>query len=83
MASQAKSEKAGPKYHLDFEDVGLKEWYQNTIATEQLIELAGWQSGQEIIQVDGDNEERTLAPGETIELKPGMGFAKKFRWKRG
>lgn len=84
MASQAKKQEGGgPKYHLDFEGVGLKEWNEDTITTEQLIELAGWQAGQEIIQIDSDNNERTLAPGEIIELKPGMGFAKKFRWKRG
>ena len=29
------------------------------------------------------NEERQLRPGETIELNPGMGFAKKRRFRRG
>lgn len=33
--------------------------------------------------VDEDNVETTLVPNQTIDLKPGMGFGKKFRWKRG
>lgn len=84
MATQAKTDKGkGPKYHLDIEGVGLKDWDQDTITTEQLIELAGWDPGQEVVQVDNDNNERTLAPNEEVDLKPGLGFGKKFRWKRG
>ena len=74
----------GPKYHLDIEGVGLRDWDHDTITTEQLIELAGWEAGQEVVMVDeGTNAETTLVPNQTIDLKPGMGFAKKFRWKRG
>jgi hypothetical protein len=36
-----------------------------------------------VIEVDQENVERTLAPGEVIEVKPGHGFGKKHRWKRG
>jgi hypothetical protein len=35
------------------------------------------------ILIDKDNNERTLAAGEVVELKPGMGFSKKIRFKRG
>jgi len=84
MVTQTKAEKGmGPKYHLDIEGVGLKDWDKDTITTEELIELAGWDAGQQVIMVDEENSETTLAPGQTIDLKPGMGFAKKFRWKRG
>lgn len=84
MVTSSKDEKGqGPKYFLDIEGVGEKPWNKNTITTEELIELAGWEAGQEVIEVDEDNNERTLAPEEIIELKPGRGFAKKFRWKRG
>ena len=38
---------------------------------------------QGVIEVDKDNNERTLAPGEVIQIKPGLGFGKKHRWKRG
>ena len=74
----------GPKYHLDIEGVGLKDWDRDTITTEQLIELAGWDAGQQVVMVDEEtNVEITLTANQTIDLKPGMGFAKKFRWKRG
>jgi hypothetical protein len=73
----------GPKYHLDIEGVGMREWPRDTITTEELINLAGWEPGQEVLQVDSDNNEKTLAANETINLKPGMGFSKKFRWRRG
>ena len=84
MVTSGKGEKGqGPKYFLDIEGVGEKPWDKNSITTEELIGLAGWEVGQEVIEVDEDNNERTLAPEEIIELKPGHGFAKKFRWKRG
>lgn len=73
----------GPKFHLDIEGVGLVPWDHDTITTEQISELGGWDPGQGVIEVDKENNERTLQPGEVIELKPGLGFSKKYRWKRG
>ncbi len=52
-------------------------------ATEQIASLGGWDASQGVMEVDEDNVERTLAPGEIIEIKPGRGFGKKHRWKRG
>lgn len=84
MTGQQKAQKkGGPKYHLDIEDVGVKEWDQDTITTEQLLELAGWGADQQIIMVDENNVETTLVANQSIDLRPGLGFAKKFRWKRG
>jgi len=78
-----KNEKAqGPKYMLDIEGV-LKPWDDDTITTEQIIELGGWDPGLGAIVVDKDNVERTLQPGEVVEIKPGMGFSKKVHFKRG
>ena len=71
-----------PKFFIDIE--GTKhEWAEATITTEQIIELGGWNLSQGAILIDKDNNERTLQPGEVIELKPGMGFSKKVRFKRG
>lgn len=75
-------QKKGPKYILDIEGE-LKEWYQDTITTEQIIELGGWDPSLGAMLIDKDNNERTLSPGEIIELKPGMGFSKKVHFKRG
>jgi len=72
----------GPKFFLDIEGM-LRPWDRDTITTEEIINLGGWDPAQGAILIDKDNNERTLKPGETIELKPGMGFSKKVHFKRG
>lgn len=73
---------AGPTYVLKIENEEYP-WDQSTITTEQIAALGGWDPAVGVIEVDKDNIERTLAPGEIVELKPGLGFGKKFKWKRG
>lgn len=72
----------GPKYVLDIEGT-QKPWDKETITTEEIIALGGWDASQGAIVIDADNNERTLQPGESIEVKPGLGFSKKIRFKRG
>lgn len=72
----------GAKFLLDIEGV-LKPWDEPTITTEQVAKLGGWEVSAGVILIDKDNNERTLTPGETVELKPGHGFSKKVRFKRG
>jgi hypothetical protein len=72
----------GPKYVLNIEGAEYS-WDHDTITTEQIAKLGGWDVGQGVIEVDKDNNERTLAPGEIVSIKPGQGFGKKIRWKRG
>ena len=72
----------GPKFTLDIEGV-LKPWDEETITTEQIIGLGGWDASQGAIMIDKDNNELTLQPGQVIELKPGMGFSKKVKFRRG
>lgn len=72
----------GPKFHLDIEGT-IYPWSESTISTEQIAQLGGWEPSAGVIQIDQDNNERTLQPGEVVELKPGLGFSKKVRWKRG
>ena len=72
----------GPKFLLDIEGTD-RPWDEDTITTEQIIGLGGWDLSQGAILIDKDNNERTLVPGEVVELKPGMGFSKKIRFKRG
>lgn len=72
----------GPKFFLDIEGV-VKPWDEWTITTEQIIALGGWDPSLGALLIDADNNERTLAAGETVDLKPGMGFSKKIRFKRG
>lgn len=72
----------GPKFFLDIEGT-IVPWDKDTITTEEVIALGGWDPSQGAILIDKDNNERTLQAGEVIELKPGMGFSKKVRFKRG
>jgi hypothetical protein len=72
----------GPKYILNIEGNDVP-WYQDTITTEQIAHLGGWDVSQGVIEVDKDNNERQLKPGEIIDIKPGHGFGKKHKWKRG
>lgn len=76
------SEGHGPKYFLDIEGV-IHDWDRDTITTEEIIQLGGWDLSQGAIEIDENNVEHTLAPGQVIDLKPGHGFSKKVHWKRG
>ena len=74
--------KKGPKYFLNIEGEEIP-WDQDSITTEQIADLGGWDISQGVIEIDKHNNERTLSPGQVIEIKPGHGFGKKHRWKRG
>lgn len=72
----------GKKYFVNIEGVEY-QWEDATIMTEEIANLGGWEPAIGVIEIDKDNNERTLQPGEAVELKPGHGFSKKIRWKRG
>lgn len=73
---------SGKKFFVDIEGT-VHEWSQPTITTEQIIQLGGWDPSQGAIEIDENNNETQLRPGQVIEIKPGHGFAKKVRFKRG
>ena len=64
------------------EDV-FHPWPRPTITTEEIAALGGWDVSQGVIEVDPDQNERTLSPDEVIKLRPGVSFGKKLRFKRG
>ena len=74
--------KKSKKYYVNIEGVEY-QWEDATITTEEIANLGGWDPAVGVIEIDKENNERTLQPGEVVELKPGHGFAKKIRWKRG
>lgn len=74
--------KIGPKYSICIEGK-VFEWSKKTITTEEIIQLGGWDASQGAVEVDKDQNERPLASGEVIKLKPGHNFCKKQRFKRG
>lgn len=73
----------GPQYEINIEGT-LYPWDRATIAVPELRALAGIPSDQPMLEIDlKTNEERTLAEDAVVELKPGMGFAKKVKYQRG
>ena len=59
-------------------------WPRQTITTEQLAELGGWESSLGVQQIDlATGQARTLKPGEVVDLKDAKTFAKKIGWRRG
>ena len=72
----------GPKYFVVIEGV-QHPWTKAIITTDEIAALGGWPATDGVIEIDQDNDERTLTPGEVIELKPGHGFGKKLKWRRG
>lgn len=76
------TKREGPRYYINIEGKEFP-WPKDSITTEDIIELGGWDASQGVIEIDNDNNERTLQPGEIIHIKPGHGYSKKIRWKRG
>ncbi|WP_019602822.1 multiubiquitin domain-containing protein [Teredinibacter turnerae] len=74
--------RVGAKYSICIEGK-VFEWSKKTITTEEIIQLGGWDASQGAVEVDKDQNERPLASGEIIKLKPGHNFCKKQRFKRG
>ena len=72
----------GPKFHIDIEGT-LYDWDEDTITVPQIREPGDLPEDLPVIEVDKDNNQRTLEEDEIVELKPGMGFSKKVGYKRG
>lgn len=64
-------------------DGQLYDWNKDTITTEELITLGNISPGDGMIVIDAENNERTLAPGETVTLTDGVCFGRKVRFRRG
>lgn len=73
----------GPKFFVNIEDTDYP-WDKDAVTAQDIRTLAGFPAGTEVIEVDLEtNEEQTLAEGESVEIKPGHGFGKKIKFKRG
>lgn len=82
MEEKQKAQDKGPKYQIDIEG-SLYPWDSDTITVPQLRELGNIPSDQPVLVIDKDNNQRTLAEDEVVQLKPGLGFSKKIRYQRG
>ena len=75
--------KQGPKYLIDIEGTDYP-WERSTITVAEIRDLGHLDPSQPVIEVNlKDNSERTLAENDSVELKLGIGFARKVRFKRG
>jgi hypothetical protein len=72
----------GPKYFVEIEGTEYP-WSKETITVSEIRQLGNLPQDLPVIEVDPDNNERTLAENETITLKPGHRYGKKVRFKRG
>jgi hypothetical protein len=73
----------GPKYTVNIDDVD-HDWDRETISVPEIRTLGGIEPGTAVLEVDlKTNIERTLDEDEIVTLKPGVGFGKKVRFKRG
>jgi hypothetical protein len=73
----------GPEYTINIEDVD-HPWNRDTITVPEIRALGGIPANVEVLIIDTkDQTERTLAEDEAVELKPGQGFGRKVRFRRG
>jgi hypothetical protein len=83
IAEERMDKGSGPKYVVNVEGVD-HDWPSPTITAADIRNLGGFPPTDPVIEVDlKDNSERTLAEDEVVEIKPGMGFGKKVKFKRG
>jgi hypothetical protein len=74
---------SGPTYVVNVEGID-HDWPRSTITAADIRVLGGFAATDPVIEVDlKDNSERTLTEDEVVEIKPGMGFGKKIKFKRG
>lgn len=83
MPKEESGTQKGPKYEVNL-DGDIRDWSKPTISVAEIRGLAGWGDDQPVVIVDlKTNEERDLREGEVVDLKPGQGFSKKIKFKRG
>lgn len=83
MPNEASEPQQGPKYEVNL-DGAVREWDKPVISVAEIRSLAGWGGDQPVVIVDlKTNEERDLSENEVVDLKPGHGFSKKVKFKRG
>jgi hypothetical protein len=70
------------KFFVEIEGVEYP-WNSPTITVPEIRRLGNLPADQPVIEIDPCNQERTLAEGEVIQLKPGHRYGKKVRFKRG
>lgn len=76
------NEDAGKKFFVNIEGTEYP-WDRETITVPEIRQLGSIPADQSIVQESPDGTERTLAEGESIELKPGHRLGRTAKYKRG
>lgn len=82
VGDTAGSAKEGPKYFVDIEGVDYP-WGKDSITTAEIRNLGHLPLDVPVLMIDENNVETTLAEDATVPLKPGIGFSKKIKFRRG
>ena len=83
VAVEGTDRTSGPTYVVNVEGID-HDWPTSTITAADIRVLGGFAATDPVIEVDlKDNSERTLTDDEVVDIKPGMGFGKKIKFKRG
>ncbi len=72
----------GKKYFVMIEGKEYP-WERDTITTTQIRTLGNLPTDMPVVEEFPDGTERTLTENETVELKPGHGFGRAPKFKRG
>ena len=72
----------GKKYFVTIEGKEYP-WERETITTTEIRTLGNLPADMPVVEEFPDGTERTLAENETVELKPGHGFGRAPKFKRG
>lgn len=73
----------GPKFWVNIEGETFP-WDEDEITPDQIRNLGDLPEDLPVLLIDlKTNEQRELDEDEVVELKPGMGFSKKIKFKRG
>jgi hypothetical protein len=79
---QGTSSNQGPHYVINIEGTGFA-WDRSEITVAELRAL-GSLGAEPVVEIDlQTNSERELNEAEVVHVKPGMGYSKKVRFKRG
>jgi hypothetical protein len=72
----------GKKYYVNIEGTEYP-WENSTITTAEIRRLGNLPAELPVVEEFPDGTERTLAEGETLELKPGHRYGRAPKFKRG
>ena len=72
----------GKKYFVTIEGKEYP-WEKETITTTEIRTLGNLPTDMPVVEEFPDGTEKTLAENEPVELKPGHGFGRAPKFKRG